>query len=235
MSAEMSETEKPPKFLIVSTPKGGSGKSTAARHLAVAAALLDGLSVATVDLDSQKTLTNWFAVRPEKARQIRHFEASMSAVDDIGGMTGFDLVVVDTPPLTVSAVDAEDAELADADEIRVRKLRTLIGFADLVLVPCLQQHDDILSTVPWLHMLRAQGVKYASLLSATNRRALSFEEARRSLCAAGPLCPIDIPRLEDVALAMKQGLTVTEVRKAKGADDWRAVWGYTKTQLGFQA
>jgi len=59
------------RLLLLSSAKGGSAKTTTARNLAVVAAH-SGLAVATIDLDGQETLTNWWARRPDEAPSIQH-------------------------------------------------------------------------------------------------------------------------------------------------------------------
>ena len=48
----------PTQILILHTPKGGSGKSTAARELAVAAS--GTMQVALADVDPQGTTSGWY-------------------------------------------------------------------------------------------------------------------------------------------------------------------------------
>src|SRR5690349_20440753 len=51
------------KRVLVSSPKGGSGKTELSKGLAVAAAM-SGLNVAVVDFDPQKSLFEWWQRRP---------------------------------------------------------------------------------------------------------------------------------------------------------------------------
>jgi chromosome partitioning protein len=64
------------KRLLISSPKGGSGKTNLARNLAVAAAAA-GLKVATVDLDRQRTLSKWFGRRSTELIDFPHYQADM--------------------------------------------------------------------------------------------------------------------------------------------------------------
>jgi len=222
----MAAPDSTPKRLVIASPKGGVAKTTTARNIAVAAAC-DGLSVATVDLDPQQSLTVWFERRPEEAMKISHFTAAMGDVESIIDLAGFDLIVVDTPPLVTDGANASEIRGGE----RLLHLRRLLDVADFVLAPTLQQDEDVTSTENWMQTLGVLGVKSASLLSATTRRTLSYEDARRRLNRVGALCPVDVPRFEDVPSSNRQGLGVVEIRKAKGADDFIAVWHFVRQQL----
>ena len=50
--------------LLTTSPKGGVGKTSASRNIAVAAAR-DGFRVATLDCDPQGSLTKWWGRRPD--------------------------------------------------------------------------------------------------------------------------------------------------------------------------
>src|SRR5689334_25425332 len=65
--------------IVVSSPKGGVGKTTLTTGLAVLASL-DGLRVTVVDLDPQGSLTWWYDARVQQARrQAGNDEASIEA------------------------------------------------------------------------------------------------------------------------------------------------------------
>jgi len=124
----MGEQRKTKKILLTSA-KGGSGKTTTAYNLAAFAAN-DGLRVGIVDLDVQGALTNWWRMRPREAPEIWHFHARM---DDYGRAleeaenAELDLIIVDTPP----AIEAFDGAI-----------RLLVRRADICLVPSNQGGVD---------------------------------------------------------------------------------------------
>ncbi len=227
-----SMADKVPKRLVITSVKGGCSKTTTTRNLAVAAAF-DGLKVATLDLDPQQTLTAWHDRRPDNAVTIANFSALLRDVDDIDDIRGFDIIIVDTPPLVTSGIRSDDTNSMDeADKAILRHLRKLVTMADFVLVPSFQQEEDIVATESWLSALRLLGTKSACLLSATNRRTKSFIEAKHRLIRAGRLCPMDIPRVEDIPTSTKLGLGVIELGGAKGSDDFKSVWAFLKTEIG---
>ena len=86
--------------IIFASPKGGSGKSTVCRNLAVAAAH-DGMGTVTADLDPQATLTIWSRRRAKNLPAIPHFKVAWGDADallDDGELEGHEALFVDTPP-----------------------------------------------------------------------------------------------------------------------------------------
>ncbi|MFC5313827.1 ParA family protein [Azospirillum rugosum] len=215
-SAQAEAPARATKRLLIASPKGGATKTSTTRNLAVIAAL-SGLNVAVLDLDSQKSLTKWWGKRPSNAVRIEHYEGSMDDVEGIDEIDGHDLVVIDTPPLV---------------EERPEAVRALTRAAHLTLVPTLQGVDDVDSVIGFMRFLKQEKADAVFLLGATNRRAASYEKAKRRLIAAGRLCAVDVPRYEDIQNAAEVGLGVAEVRRAKGVEDFMAVWNFVRGELG---
>jgi chromosome partitioning protein len=86
------------KIIAIAGQKGGSGKTTLAVGLAVAAQQKDKAHVAIIDLDSQPTATMWSDRRGKDSPivvscQIARFEKTLEAARE----NGADLVIVDIP------------------------------------------------------------------------------------------------------------------------------------------
>ena len=78
------------KKLVVIGPKGGSGKTTMARNLAVAA-VLSGYRVGILDTDPQGTLSTWHVFRPESFPTIELFAKPFREITgDIDPVEGLD-------------------------------------------------------------------------------------------------------------------------------------------------
>lgn len=215
------EEGRVPKRLVVASGKGGSGKTTTARNLAVAA-VHAGLNVTTVDLDESPTLTAWWKRRPEILPSIEHMAAPIDRIDgdlrqEVEAVVGCDLLIVDTPP-SLTAYPAH--------------ARGLIRAADLVLVPCQQYDEDLDAVTAWIGLARDLGASSLILLNRTQRRESSFEAAKRRLVKLGRLCPIDIPHFADVPKTFPKGLGVAEVRGAKGGADYEAVLDHIRSEIG---
>ena len=211
-----------PKRILVASGKGGSGKTTTVRNLAVAA-VHAGVSVTTVDLDESPTLTTWWKRRPDLLPAIEHMAAPIDQIEgdlrtEIEAIQDCNLVIVDTPPsLTAYPQHA----------------RGLIRVADLVLVPCQQYDEDLDAVIAWIGLARDLGANNLVVLNRTQRRESSFEAAKRRLVKVGRLCPIDIPHFADVPKTFGKGLGVAEVRGAKGGADYEAVLDHIRSEIGF--
>jgi chromosome partitioning protein len=88
------------RSVLVFSGKGGAGKTTVARELAVAASLA-GRQVAMVDLDPQAGLTGWFARREADAPGMVTLPSSYSLAAIRAA--GVDELVIDLPPGVPSA------------------------------------------------------------------------------------------------------------------------------------
>jgi chromosome partitioning protein len=214
--------ERMTRWVLCASGKGGSGKSTLSRNLAVYAAH-SGLRVATVDFDKQGTLTNWYQRRPDEAPQIQHFSVPMAQAQEglveVAAIKNFDLIIMDTPP---------------GIEDHAQSTRLLIKRANLVLVPTGQGGPDIDSVIEWMTFLKREGAAAAFVLNRTKRSAGSLEKAKLRLVEIGRLCPIDVRDLEDIQVTYDSGLGIAEVRGGSGTTDLLGVWRFVCSELGIE-
>ncbi|WP_424137736.1 AAA family ATPase [Roseomonas chloroacetimidivorans] len=211
------------KWLIISTAKGGSGKTTTARNLAVAAAH-EGLRVLLVDTDAQQALARWAERRPEQAPPVA---CEVIALAEIEGhlnrldASEVDVVIVDTPP----GVESSPSQM-----------QALLQKADLVLVPVQPSDDDIESATPWMELLARLEVPAHFLLNRVRRGSKSLDEAKLGLLeSGGRLAPIEVRDLEDIRRSARAGIGVMELRGGNGADDFRGVWAFARSELRMSA
>ena len=104
--------------IAIINAKGGSGKTTLALHLAVAA-VQQGRDVAVVDLDPQLTAVNWGQRRssPEPAVLGRAVSQVGAELERLAGF-GCDVALIDTPPRWAGA-DAAARQAASAADLMV--------------------------------------------------------------------------------------------------------------------
>ncbi|MBL6081340.1 ParA family protein [Belnapia sp. T18] len=211
------------RWLVISTAKGGSGKTTTARNLAVAAAH-EGLRVQVVDTDAQQALARWVARRPEQAPLIACEAIAIAEIeahwDRLDAMNA-DVVIVDTPP----GVESSPGQM-----------QALLRKADLVLVPVQPSDDDIESAAPWMALLVRLDVPAHFLLNRVRRGSKSLDEAKLGLLeTGGRLAPVEIRDLEDIRRSARAGIGVMELRGGNGTDDFRGAWAFVKAELGMHA
>jgi len=203
--------------VVIASPKGGCGKTTLARNLA-AAASSEGWSVATADLDMQRTLTRWARRRPANLPGLCHYEVQMADADALmaeGGIEPADVLLVDTPP----SIEASPAHA-----------KRLMTGADLVLVPCRATFDDVESAVPYLRTLRGMGVRVVAVVNAAKPR-VNVAAEKTMLLGAADLCPIEIGDRADFNRAAARGLSLVDITGHVGGDEFRGLWTFVRGRL----
>jgi chromosome partitioning protein len=218
------------RIIVLSSPKGGTGKTTFAQNLLPLLAR-DGLKVLGVDLDPQETLTKWFAVRQQTAYRRKrsplppfdvislHLRRWRQALEH-AQRGGYDAVIFDLPPSVLDIIDEVDP---------------LCRVADLVVVTTAATFNDLSSTLPWIESLARKKFKFAACLNRVNRREVAFEVARAGLNKLGPMCPVEVRALSDTHAYAMEGLAAVDKPKSKAAADFTGVWHYLRRELGMEA
>jgi chromosome partitioning protein len=200
--------------------KGGTGKTTLALSLAVAATRA-GLTVLVIDLDPQATACNWSDRRAQDAPLIIDAQPGrLPAALEKAKQGGVDLVLIDTP------ARSEQSALAAAK------------CADLVLIPCRPQAYD-LETIPnTKEVIALAGNKpVLALLNAVPSRGDRHEQARTFLAhLAVPVCPHMLGQRAAFGDAGALGLTPLEYdASGRAADEIQQVYKYISRLLDSQA
>lgn len=204
------------KTLVLTTQKGGAGKTTLAASLAVAAAQ-DGETVRVVDVDPQASLYNWGQRRGASAITVVKAEpADLKRELARAHQAGATVVIVDTPGLYGATVT-----LALQD-------------ADLCLMPVKPSILDVEASRPTVEQLRRIGRPFAFVLNqctpASQTRTL---DAATALVKTGALAPSMVAARSDFLDAMTGGQGVTEVNaKGKAAQEIGLLWQWVKGKLG---
>ena len=159
--------------ISVIAQKGGSGKTTLARSLAVACEL-DGKSAAVVDLDPQASAALWSKRRGEEPPEV--ISTVLPLLGDILKQAAemVDVVILDTPP------KSSEAAIAAAQA------------ADLIIIPCRPQVDDI-ETLPGTKQILAVAGSAPTfvVLNAVSPIQARNEEAASAI-AEHPTAPFDV-------------------------------------------
>ena len=215
------------KIILVTSPKGGSGKSVLSRHLLVSAAQA-GFSALGLDFDRQQTLYKWgerrartreafpeFAPVAVEPASLLDWRAALRRPDGAPGSTG--VTVMDTPPSVEDHLPA---------------LHALAEAADLVLVPAVCTQDDVESVAPWVRALQARGLRPTVVLNRANRRTSSFARMRGVLIKAGAVCPTELPQLEDIHVPAIKGLTLLDYSRSRGIPPFEELWAFVRREVG---
>lgn len=198
------------------TQKGGSGKSTTAASIAVAASS-QGRRVFVLELDRQGTLSDWVESRQSEAGP--EFERIDASALDKALATlraaGVDLAIIDTPGIDAPASNAA------------------MRAADLCLIPCRPTATDLRGCLPTVQALMRLGKAFAFILCQCPPRSPRVDETRAGLAALGLIAEPPIVSRTDHQDAMAAGQGVTEFNAAgAAANEIRHLWGWIDSKLG---
>ena len=204
------------KTIAFLSQKGGSGKTTLAVHVAVAAQE-DGERVVIVDTDLQKSAAVWSEARASQIPLVAPVAtAQLDNVIEAARHDAMTLCIIDTAPH------------AAPDAARVARA------ADLVLIPCRPTAFDLAAAGSAVDILRAAEVPAAFILSACPLRAPEIVETRTVLTVRYglPVAPVEITERRAFARAIATGRAVTEFDShGKAAEEVRALWRWIKEQM----
>lgn len=197
------------------TQKGGSGKSTTAASIAVAASE-QGRRVFVLELDRQGTLSDWIESREaETGPDFERVDAAAldKAIRTLAG-AGYDLVVIDTPGIDSPAANAA------------------MRSADLCLVPCRPTATDLRGCLPTVQSLMRLGKPFAFVLTQCPPRSPRVDETRAGLAALGLIAEPPIVSRTDHQDAMAAGKGVTEFNaEGAAASEIRQLWSWVDKKL----
>ncbi|MDW4496556.1 ParA family protein [Sulfitobacter sp. D35] len=205
------------KTILIASRKGGAGKTTLAKNLAVAASQDGGLSM-MMDMDPQGSLRERYDAREAQkpvmpARDPKPTELARTI--EAARKHGVDYLFIDTPPTS------EDW-LLDAMKL-----------ADLVVVPVRPSPTDLRAVRTTLASARKAQAEYCFVLCQTARTKISLEAAR-ALAQHGRLAPSDIMIRVVHAETDVSGLSAIEGGDAKAKTELAATWEFIKEVLNGQ-
>lgn len=197
------------------TQKGGTGKTTLAASVAIAAQE-DGERVFLIDLDPQGSLTSWGERR----------EADTPPVDRI---------TPDKLAAAIQALEAEGYTLAIVDTAGIDSAATSAAMlaATLSLIPARPSALDIEAARPTMAALSRLQRPFAFIINQiTAGRSTRPLDASRALGLLGVLSPVMIAQRADHLDAIALGMGVTEFQpNGKAADEIRQLWAWVKKRM----
>lgn len=203
------------KTLAFVTQKGGTGKSSLAVSLAVAAQEA-GHRTYVIDLDPQATARNWGQRREADAPEVAGIEAARlpEALAALKSQ-GYALVILDTAGVDTPATTAA------------------MSAADLCIIPARPSVADIEAARPTVRTLSRLGKAFAFVINqAPPGRGVRTTDAYRALQLAGLVCEVPIAMRADHLDAMATGQGVTERDpSSKAAGEIRDLLQWTLARL----
>jgi chromosome partitioning protein len=203
------------QVLALVTQKGGTGKSSLAVSLAVAAEEA-GHKAAIVDIDPQGTASEWFRRRKAAAPEVARLHwTSLASQIHAFGRNGHDIVFVDTPGADDSAASAAIRE------------------AHLCLLPLRPSIADVEAMKPTLRYLNDRDKPFAFVLNQcpVGGKTSRTSNAYRALQLIGAVCDATVALRSDHMDALAGGLGVTEhAPGGKAAAEVRQVLDWVLTR-----
>lgn len=199
------------KTIAVISQKGGSGKTTIALHLAVAATLA-GKNTAIIDVDPQCSAAKWSDRRETDlpaviSAQAARIQKELARVRDLGG----DLCIIDTAPHS----DRAALEVARA--------------SDVIIIPCRPAILDLEAITSTTEILSALNKPLFVVMNAVSSIGSDAASARESLTGLGiDVCPVQLGNRIAFSRALVTGQTAQEFEPAgKAAMEAGSLHTYT--------
>jgi chromosome partitioning protein len=197
-------------IIVVASQKGGAGKTTLTRSLAVAAQQTAGMT-ALLDTDPQGSLTSWWNRRESETPVLvkvdpADLESGIAKLE----AAGVEYLFIDTPP----SVHPE--------------LEQLLERATLTIIPVRPSPDDLDAVGDTLSLVEKAGCPFVFVLTQARLQM----QAVMALAKHGKLAPTVIHDRTDFPTAAITGKTVTEIeQEGPSANEVREVLAYVLTQL----
>ena len=204
------------KTLAVLSRKGGTGKTTLAIHLAVAAERA-GHTVILIDLDPQASAAKWNDHREDDAPFVVTAPASrLQEVLSRARDAGATLAILDTAPHTeTAALDAANV-------------------AQMALIPCKPALIDLQAITSTINVIRLANVPARIVFNAVparGDRALQAREAVKPFDV--PCAPCDVGDRVAFSDSYNAGLTAQEYEpRGKASQEIQDLYTYVSSEMG---
>ena len=203
------------QIITIAMQKGGVGKSTLVRSLAVAAAR-DGLSVLILDMDAQQSVSQW-GERREAEMPVVVFSTENELPRRLEQAKGAaDLVIIDTPP-------ARSTEAPAAVEI-----------ADLVLIPTTPDVEPLEQMPRTLRLCRGFDRPVWAVINMANPTGQAEVTQTREVIEAmgAKAAPVVLHRRKAHRDASASGQSVQELdANSKAANEVANLWAWVRAEM----
>ena len=203
------------KTIVITSQKGGSGKTTVVAHLAVAVEQAGHGPAVVIDTDPQQTLATWWKVREAEAPKLapvslRELPDKLEAL----ARMGFAYCFIDTPPALTE------------------QNRKILKLADLVLIPARPSPNDLWALGATLDLVKQAGIPFVFVLTQAKGNARITVQTIAALSEHGQIFRAVIHDRVDYAASMTDGRTALEISPSgPAATEAAALWGLTRGRL----
>ena len=197
--------------------KGGTGKSTLAIQLAVAA-MLDGHTVIIIDLDPQGSAVMWGQIRGDAPPiVVSATKTELPGLLKTAEQNGVTLAILDTPPKVEPEGEAHHAARA----------------SDLAIIPCRPNVFDVKAIGATVKLSQLAGVSTRIVFNQVPANSSQIFKARRAVEVYNiPRAPCMIGNRIKFSHAALDGQSIQEFDpKEKGASEINALYKYTLREL----
>ena len=203
------------KTLAIISQKGGTGKSTVAVHLGVAATRA-GHTTAVIDLDPQANVAKWGDMRSNNDPIVISAHASRlkETLHTAEGLN-VSLAILDTPPKMESSIlDAARA-------------------ADFALIPCRTSLWDLQAIAPTVELAKLAQVETRLLFNAVQPQSRDFYEMKKAVSVYEVACaPCHLVNRVAFSRAIISGLVAQEYEpRGKASNEVRTLYNYISKEL----
>jgi len=203
------------QVIVLASQKGGAGKTTLSRHIAVEAGRAGEGPVVLIDADPQGGLASWW-----NRRQSETPAFAESTLDDLptrieqAKQAGFRLMVIDTPPQATALI------------------RSVVRLADLVLVPTRPSPDDLDAVGRTIDIVEAAGRPMVFVINGATRNAKITGQAAIALSQSGTVASVMLHHSIAYPTSAIDGRTVAELdSESNPAKEVAELWNYVSTRL----
>jgi chromosome partitioning protein len=201
------------KTIVITSQKGGSGKTTVAAHLSVECERCTDGPACLIDTDKQATLSLWHQRREQDTPQrvelpFARLAQGLSALAERGMTYCF----IDTAP-TISEQSA-----------------TVLELADLVLIPVRPSPADLWAVAETVALVKDAGKPFLFVITQAKAQASITAQAVAALSQHGRVAQSFIADRVPYAVAMTNGRTAPEIAtKSPAAEEIAALWTDVKS------
>lgn len=205
----------PMKTVVITSQKGGSGKTTLTAHFAIAAERAGHGPAVVIDTDPQQTLATWWNIREAESPKLAPVNLrDLSDKIEALGKAGFAYCFIDTPPALTE------------------QNRQVLKLADLVIIPTRPSPNDLWSLAATLDLVKETGTPFIFVLTQAKANTRITIQTMAALSQHGQVFESIVHDRVDYAASMTDGRTAIEINPSgPAAAEMAELWRLTKKRI----